>query len=219
MRALILRGGVEIEGPLELALEFLEAYGSHETRDSSEPASFDEGDLKRANRGSARISASEKAAILGRRVEIECALRDIDPGASLTDPTSSIPWIPLTQLFDSFADIRGVGFSKMTKALHPKRPALIPMLDSVVQAHLAEDDPGPRSSASFAERAAALVRGYKRELDRNRAALHEIRRELARRGHRLTEVRILDLVIWSVSAQKHDAETNLGENSADASPR
>ena len=29
--------------------------------------------------------------------------------------------------------IRGVGFSKMTKALHPKRPALIPMVDSVVQ--------------------------------------------------------------------------------------
>lgn len=101
------------------------------------PTSFAESDLKQANRGGARISATETAAILDRRTEIEGALRDIDSDATLTDTASSIPWAPLTQLFDSFADIRGVGFSKMTKALHPKRPALIPMLDSVVQAYLA----------------------------------------------------------------------------------
>jgi hypothetical protein len=198
MSTLILRGGVEVEGPLELALEFLEAYASSDTYEPSGPASFDETDLKRANRGGARIAASETATILERRAEIERALRAIDSSASLTDATSSIPWIPLTQLFDCFADIRGVGFSKMTKALHPKRPALIPMLDSVVQAHLIGDDPGPRSSGAFGESTTALVRSYKRELDRNRSALHEMRRQLARRGHHLTEVRILDMVIWRV---------------------
>jgi hypothetical protein len=198
MRTLRLRGGVEVVDALELALAFLEAYASYETEIASEPASFDESDLKRANRGGARISAAETEAILGRRVEIEDALRDIGVAASLTD--AAIPWIPLTRLFDGFADIRGVGFSKMTKALHPKRPALIPMLDSAVQTYLAGDDPGPRSSLSFGERATALVRGYKDELDRNRAPLRETRRQLARRGHHLTEVRILDIVIWSVSA-------------------
>jgi Family of unknown function (DUF6308) len=199
MSTLVLRGGIEVADPLELALEFLEAYASYEAYDPSGPASFDESDLKRANRGGARISAIETEAILGRRIKIERAMHDIDSGASLTDATSSIPWVPLTQLFDCFADISGVGFSKMTKALHPKRPALIPMLDSVVQAYLAGVDPGPRSSASFGERATALVRSYKVELDRNRSALHEIRRQLARRGHRLTEVRILDVVIWCMS--------------------
>jgi hypothetical protein len=74
------------------------------------------------------------------------------------------------------------------------------MLDSVVQKYLANDDLGTLSSGSFAERAAALIRSYKRELDRNRSALREIQRELERRGYRLTEVRILDLLIWSVSA-------------------
>jgi Family of unknown function (DUF6308) len=200
MSTLILRGGVEIEDPLRLALEFLEKYRSYDTYDPSRPASFAESDLKRANRGGARISATEIASILERRMEIERALREIDSDASLADAVSSIPWIPLTQLFDSFHDIRGVGFSKMTKALHPKRPSLIPMLDSVVQAYLAGDDPEPRSSASFGERATALVRGYKGELDLNRTALHEIRRQLARRGHRLTEVRILDIAIWCVAA-------------------
>jgi hypothetical protein len=116
---------------------------------------------------------------------------------SLVAPVESIPWAPLRRLFDAFADIGGVGFSKMTKALHPKRPALIPMLDSVVQAYLADDL--PERAVPFGERAIALVRSYKRDLDRNRRVLDGLRRELASRGYQLTEVRILDVLIWSVS--------------------
>ena len=114
----------------------------------------------------------------------------------MADAEDSIPWIPLTQLFDAFADISGIGFSKMTKALHPKRPALIPMLDSVVQTYLAAD----ACPASFAERAIDLVRRYKRDLDRNGSALRDVQRELASSGHRLTAVRILDLLVWSAYA-------------------
>jgi hypothetical protein len=199
MSTITLRGGVELDNALELALEFLEAYASLETSDSSGPASFDESDLRLANRGGARISAAEIAAILERRSEVERALGQLDPDASLMDATSSIPWAPLTRLFDAFADIHGVGFSKMTKALHRKRPALIPMLDSVVQEYLARDLPRTGSSASFGERGTALVRSYKQDLDRNRSALHEVQRALAGRGYQLTEVRILDLLIWSVA--------------------
>jgi hypothetical protein len=68
------------------------------------------------------------------------------------------------------------------------------MLDSVVQRHLADDDPGPK--APFADRAAALVRGYKRDVDRNRDALDAVVAELASRGRPLSAVRILDLLIW-----------------------
>ncbi len=200
MSTIILRSGVEVENPLELALGFLEAYSGYEAYDSAGPESFDESDLRLANRGGARISAVEIAAILERRGEIERALRNIHADASLADATSSIPWVPLTRLFDAFADIRGIGFSKMTKALHRKRPALIPMLDSVVQAYLTRDDPDTGSSRRFGERATSLVRSYKRDLDRNRSVLHEVQRELASRTYRLTEVRILDLLIWSVSA-------------------
>ena len=46
----------------------------------------------------------------------------------------------------------------------------------------------------------ALVRSYTQDLDRNRSALQEIQRELAGREYQLTEVRILDLLIWSVFA-------------------
>jgi hypothetical protein len=199
-RTIVLRGGVMVEHPLELALEFLAAYSGYEAGDSAGHASFAESDLRLANRGGARISGAEIAAILERRGEIERALRKVQLDASLADVTSSIPWIPLTRLFDAFADIRGVGFSKMTKALHRKRPALIPMLDSVVQAYLGMDDPWTPSSGSFGERGTALVRSYKRDVDRNRSVLQEVQRELASRTYRFTEVRILDLLIWSLSA-------------------
>jgi hypothetical protein len=199
MKTITLRGGVELDNALELTLEFLEAYSGLEAGDSSGPASFDESDLRLANRGGARISAAQIAAILERRGEVEAALGRLDPDASLMDATSSIPWTPLTRLFDAFADIHGVGFSKMTKSLHKKRPALIPMLDSFVQEYLTRDLPRTSSPASFGERATALVRSYKHDLDRNRSALQEIQRALAERGYQLTEVRILDLLIWSVA--------------------
>ncbi len=83
----------------------------------------------------------------------------------------------------------------MTKALHRKRPALIPMLDSVVQKYLEDDDPGAK--APFGDRALGLVRGYKSDLDRNRAGVRAVQQELTRRGYEVTEVRILDLLIWS----------------------
>jgi Family of unknown function (DUF6308) len=165
---------------------------------SAAASSFREPDLRRANRAGARISAAEIAAILERRPAIDRALRAIAADASLAGTAKSVPWPALRQLFDAFADIRGVGFSKMTKALHWKRPALIPLLDSVVQKYLEDDELGAQSA--FGERALGLVRGYKRDMDRNRSALRAVRRDLGKRGYALTEVRILDLLIWSVEA-------------------
>jgi Family of unknown function (DUF6308) len=190
-----LRNEVSIEDPLGVVLGFLERWAV-QPAGASTPTRFTEPDLRLANRGGARISAAEIAAILERRTAIERALRTIPPGASLA--RAGVPWEQLRRLFDAFADIRGVGYSKVTKALNPKRPALIPMLDSVVQRYLEDDDPGAK--APFGERALALMRGYKRDLDGHRTELRSLQLELRRRDHELTEVRILDLLIWSAQA-------------------
>jgi hypothetical protein len=200
VRPVVLRHGVGIEDPVAVVLGFLKAPGRFDVSDPSRPEFFGEPDLRLANRGGARISAVQIAAILERRGPIERALRDIPPGALLSGAllsgaVNSVPWLPLGQLFDAFAGIRGVGLAKMTKTLYPKRPALIPMLDSIVRAYLRDDDLG--AQAPFAERALGLVRGYQRDLDRNREAVQAVRRELTGRGYGLTEVRILDLLILS----------------------
>jgi hypothetical protein len=44
------------------------------------------------------------------------------------------------------------------------------------------------------------VRGYKQDLDRNRTPLREVRKALAKRGYTVTEVRILDVLVWSASS-------------------
>lgn len=194
----VLRNGLVIEDPLRVLLSFVAARRGFDLSEPARPASFGEPDLRLANRGGARISAAEIAAVLERRRAIERALRAIDPQVSLAGAATPVPWPPMRQLFDAFADIRGVGFAKMTKALHPKRPALIPLLDSIVQKYLTGDDLGAR--AGFAERAIGLVRGYKRDLDANRAAVRAVRHELAARSYELTEVRILDLLILSAEA-------------------
>jgi hypothetical protein len=194
----VLRSGLVIEDPLRVVLGFAAARWRPDISEPARSASFGEPDLRLANRDGARISAAEIAAVLERRAAIERALRAIAPQASLAGAADSVPWLALRQLFDAFADIRGVGFAKMTKALHPKRPALIPLLDSIVQKYLTGDDPG--AQARFAERAIGLVRGYKRDLDRNGAAVRAARRQLATRNYELTEVRILDLLILSAAA-------------------
>jgi hypothetical protein len=193
VRSVVLRGGVVVEDPFSIVLGFVEAWRL-DVGEGSPPPSFAEIDLRLANRDGARISASEIAVVLERRGKIERALRAIAFDASLVGSGESVPWLALRQLFDAFAGIRGVGLSKATKTLHRKRPALIPMLDSVVQKYLEDDDPG--AQAPFGERALALVRGYKSDVDRNRAALSTLRRDLGR-GREFSEVRILDLLIWA----------------------
>jgi hypothetical protein len=194
----VLRNGVVIDDPVSVVLGLATGPWFFDVGDPARSASFGEADLRLANRGGARISAAEIAAVLERRLVIERALQAIAPGASLAGETTSVPWLPLRELFDAFAGIRGVGFAKMTKALHPKRPALIPLLDSVVRQYLDDADLG--AEAPFGERALGLVRAYKNDLDRNQPAVRAIRQELARQNYGLTEVRILDLLIWSAAA-------------------
>lgn len=169
-RSVVLRNGAEIEDPLRVVLGFVEARWAFDVSDPPGPQLFGESDLRLANRGGARITAAEIAAILERRRAIERALRAVAPDASLAGAANSVPWLPLRQLFDAFAEIRGVGFSKMTKALHRKRPALIPMLDSVVQKYLQDDDLGAqarsesaRSGLYAATNATSTVTGWRCE--------------------------------------------------------
>ena len=143
----VLRNGAGIEDPLGVVLGLLKAWRL-DLSAPSRPVSFGEPDLRFADRGGARISAAQIAAILERRGAIEDALRVIAPGASLAGPADGVPWLALGQLFGAFAGIGGVAFED-DQALRPKRPALIPMLDSIVQTYL-RGDPGARLRSASA---------------------------------------------------------------------
>jgi hypothetical protein len=200
LATIVLRHGVQVENPPELALGFLSTYSSYGADASARPVSFDERDLRAAKPGwcahlggpdrsdSRRAGQAPTGVARDPRRRIVGGRRELDP----MDPVDAA-------LRGVFGYLRSRLFED-DQGSAPEAAALVPMLDSVVQAYLTSGDPGTGTSGSCGQRATALVRSYKEDLDRNRSALREIRQELAKREYPLTEVRILDLPIWSESA-------------------
>jgi hypothetical protein len=91
---------------------------------------------------------------------------------------------------EAFEGIKGKyhGPATSTKLLHMKRPALIPVCDSFVQAQL-----GARPSMDLAE----VVEYIRVQGRRNLDELLAVQAWLARRGIERTLVRVLDALLWS----------------------
>ncbi|MEJ7792408.1 MAG: DUF6308 family protein [Gaiellaceae bacterium] len=198
---LILRNGARIENVLESALEFIERDSSYRSYDLAAVAQDDvliEADIRVANAMIARMSPRVIAGIHARAPIVNAALTQIPTSASLVAPADEIPWSQLENLMRAMQGIPEVKLARQTKVLHKKRPALIPILDSVLEKYLRQVD-GMRRTGDEAQYAVELIRSYKRELDAALPALQALRGELQRRGIDLTECRLLDLFLWGDS--------------------
>jgi hypothetical protein len=194
-----LSNGTVIEDPVTFALAFFGTGAGYRNYDAAPVAQDDtltEADVRVANRSTARMSNEVVAGILSCREAIDAALRRIPRDASLTDEEAAIPWDGLRSVVAAFDGVPAVGLARITKVMHRKRPALIPILDSVVEAYLVGLEPVPRAWLR-PERALALTRIYRREIELNRRALTCLRAELAARGFDLTECRLFDIFAWS----------------------
>jgi hypothetical protein len=90
------------------------------------------------------------------------------------------------------ADSDSVTVSLMSKVLHRKRPALIPMLDKATQDHYRAQLP-TRGEAAYP----SLVTALQADLRSNHEALERLGRELsAELGQTVTPLRIVDIAIW-----------------------
>jgi len=199
--ALRLRNGVRIDDALKKALEFVERDGSYATYDLAAVAQdneLTESDIRVANAMIARMSTRVITEIHARAPAINAALADIPAAASLAVPDDAVPWGALENLMQVMDGIPDVRLARQTKVLHKKRPALIPILDSVVQTYLLRVDRIRRTGTSVGY-AMELIGSYKRELDLHLPVLQSLRSELGRRGISLTECRLLDLFLWAYS--------------------
>jgi hypothetical protein len=197
------RNGVVLQEPLELALIFLEHDSAYRTYDSQPTRADDEWrreDAQIANRAGARMSSREIDALMGRAELIEDALGQIPGDLSLAVPWEEIPWDALHDLYGAFGGIPGIGLAKATKALHKKRPHLIPMLDSYVAGYLRSVEEIP--VGDFADEALGLTRSYKVDLDANVDTLVSVQHGLNEQGYTLGLCRILDLYTWAYAGDK-----------------
>jgi Family of unknown function (DUF6308) len=197
------RNGAALREPLTLALLFLEHDYSYRTYDSAPvraDAEWRREDAQIANRIGARMSSREIDALMGRKADIEKALKRISGDMSLADLDEEIPWDALHDLYVAVGGISGIGLAKATKALHKKRPNLIPMLDSVVAGYLRSVDQIP--IGDFADEALGLIRSYKVDLDANADTLVSVQHGLNEQGYTLSLCRILDLYTWAYTGEK-----------------
>jgi len=195
------RNGIVLREPLELALLCLAhdfGYRTYDSQPIRADAEWRREDAQIANRAGARMSSREIDALMGHAPEIEDALRRIPGDQSLAAPPEEIPWDALHDLFAAFGGIPGIGLAKATKALHKKRPHLIPMLDSYVAAYLRSVDEIP--VGDFADEALGLTRSYKVDLDANSDTLVSVQHGLNEQGYTLGLCRILDLYAWTYAA-------------------
>lgn len=198
---IVLRSGIRIERALEMALDFVERDGSYQAYDLASVKQDDvltESDIRVANAMIARMSPRVIAGIYARARVINSALEQIPASATLAVADGAIPWRALEELMRAMDGIPEVRLARQTKVLHKKRPALIPILDSVLETYLRRVD-RLRRTGDPARDAVELIRSYKRELDENLSALQSLQQELRRRGIDLTECRLLDLFLWAYS--------------------
>jgi hypothetical protein len=198
---LVLRNGTRIEAVLQTALDFLDqdsSYRNYDLADVQEDDVLTEADISVANAMIARMSPEVIARIYQRVPVINAALAQVPRRASLAEPPSSIPWQAIEELMRAMQRIPEVKLARQTKVLHKKRPALIPILDSVVATYLRRVD-GLRRTGDPAREAVELIQSFKRELDANLPALRALQGELRRRDIDLTECRLLDLFLWGYS--------------------
>ncbi len=192
-----------LRDPLALALLFLRhdyGYRTYDSQPTRADADWRREDAQIANRAGARMSSREIDAVMGRAPLIEDALRRIPGELSLAAPVEEIPWDALHALYAAFGGIPGVGLAKTTKALHKKRPHLIPMLDSFVAGYLRSVEDVP--VGDFADEALALTRSYKVDLDANADTLVSVQHGLNEHGFTLGLCRILDLYTWAYAGEK-----------------
>ncbi|MGH3109635.1 MAG: DUF6308 family protein [Gaiellaceae bacterium] len=196
-----MRNGSRIDDPLAAAREFIASDGSYQRYDLA-PVKHDEvltkEDIQVANAMIARMSPRVIAGIYARAPAINAALGQVPASASLAAPDDAVPWEGLEQLMRAMDGIPEVGLPRKTKVLHKKRPALIPILDSVVEAYLRNVD-RIRRTGDAPRDAVELMWSYKRELDATLTVLRPLREELRRREIDLTECRLLDLFLWGYS--------------------
>ena len=195
-----LRSGRVIGSPLERLIEFVELDGTYQGYDQISPDAFELNalDVHLANRIIARMGADVSARISNRSGEVANALRRVPTDATLVVPADQVDWGALHGLYRALSGLPAVGVPRMTKLLHRKRPALIPILDEVVRSYLCDVEPLDLTG-DVADQALILTRAYQRELHHQLTELTQLRDALDGRGIELTECRILDVLLWAYS--------------------
>ena len=131
----------------------------------------------------------------------EPLLARIPPDVGLKDATDEHIKVAAS-LVSVFTDAHQVKWGKVTKVLHKKRPAFMPVLDSVVWDFLRKNFPHLITESSSINQVLTLCRKI---LKTHYSQVITIQDALNERGFHLTPLRTLDFILWIGWRDKVDA--------------
>ena len=129
-------------------------------------------------------------------------LADIPTHADLTDWDQDTAR-QVRLLLDAAVTVPGVLLAVATKVLHRKRPALIPMMDSVIVGHYRQFSDEKWLAAAWEDQRRAAEAGirvmqlFRDDLVAARTQLDTLGATLASGGFPMTTVRALELLVWT----------------------
>ena len=152
-------------------------------------------DIELGNRMVARMGPLVIQSVVGRTKTINSALECIAPGTRLCD--KSVTWSAIEKLFSATLGPE-IGPARATKILHKKRPALIPILDSVVVSYCKVACRDALRSENEASKMTAYVKAIKIDVDNNLDVLENI---IQASALKVTPVRAFDILLWAYSGE------------------
>lgn len=154
-----------------------------------------------------RVILHDAVRFMRRADEAMSLLARIPDHARLEDATED-QVAAAAELIDLLASEPHIGWGKATKVLYLKRPAFIPVLDSVVSDFLWKNLPHLLTGQSPAE---LVLSAYQLLLVARSQPLREIHAALARGGFNLNTARILNYLIWIEWKQHTEGEPLMQE--------
>lgn len=212
---IVLSSGMEIVDAEQLVKKFY-AKDAHELYDKLEVPQDNKLDLVcLASLAFFEVQNPELASwrsLWSKKLDIEARLQKIPPSLSIVD--EDIPWEALSELFNAFLSVEGFRCPRVSKILHKKRPALVPILDGkrviktyyqpVVEGCVNEIHTNTKiarfalkqEALKYASVMTALVKAVRNDILLNRGVLENIQRPISFEGLSLTLPRIFDIILW-----------------------
>ncbi len=199
-----LPSGLLIDDPFERVLRYCRTeYDYYDAVPRGHPDEVEPVDVLATVGLNSRLDTATKVRTVHRAMAttVNPVLRRIPPEATIDDAAAMAS---LHELITAAMTSKFVLLATATKVLHRKRPALVPIMDSVVVAHYVQGETEKAllsrawtSRPAAAEVAQLVVGRLRQDLAGRREELEGFRVGLRNEGFLLTTVRILDVLVWS----------------------
>ncbi len=198
-----LAGGLKIGNPRGLLRAFVEHwYPMYDGVPVAHDSRLTVPDIALSTMLNSRTSGNTAGAIWRAREQVEQGLTKIPANIDVLGVPADAP-IPgadgISQAITAMCGIRRVKLSVATKILHKKRPALIPIFDSVVESCYMPICDTARGR-SYGDYAVALTRLVHKDMLGLAGELKGLENEMAANGTPMTALRILNVLTWAVAA-------------------